>query len=437
MSSLDLDRHLDRARRERGTYTWFARAPFLIFALGGMAALIALKIYDIDQFVICGVAGGMIVVYGLAVWFLPGLKIREDQLGDNCYYLGFLYTLTSLGWALYKFAQFNDIADIISNFGLALFSTVIGIVARVFINQARMDTGQAERDARMALTEAMVDFRLRLDDAVIALRSFCAQAQQITGDAIRANAENANAALERSVAKVGETSSTVLTRIEEAFEEFSQNTKKLNQVASGTVKALETMIKRLEQMEPPSDLISKRLDTVMESAEKAGSLLRERLEADEHAISEAAQRMKDMEDRLKSAAGWIASAGSGLGGVADTSKRAVDAAEYASRKLVELTQAMTNAIAEQQRLIGETRASSERLNAGLIESQKRLADEARNSLETLFTALRTHNDAMAVELDRTRRMTSDTGTALADMTDALTQRVRELRAARPVGDAAE
>jgi hypothetical protein len=437
MTSLDLDRHLDRSKRQPGHYTWLARIPFLVFSLGGMVGLIVLKYFVIDQFIICGVAAALILVYAVSVASIPALRIREDQLGDNCYYLGFLYTLTSLGWALYKFAQFNDIADIISNFGLALISTVVGIMARVVINQARKDVLETERDARMMLTESMVAMRVQLDDAVIALKSFCAQTQQIAGDAIRENAERANSALEQSVAKIGDTSNIVLTRIEQAFDEFNENTKKLNQVAAGTVKALEKLINRLETMEPPSDLISRRLDAVMESAEKAGNLLRERLEADERAISEAASRMKDMEERLKSAAGWISAAGSGLGGVAETSMRAVNAAEAASQKLGSLTSTMANAIAEQERLIASTRTNSELLNGALIDTQKRMAEQAKESLETLFTVLRAHNDAMAAELDRTRRMTSDTGTALADMTDRLTERVREIKSARPLGDAAE
>ena len=62
-----------------------------------------------------------------------------------------------------------------------------------------------------------------------------------------------------------------LARIEEAFEEFSTNTSKLNQVAAGTVLALEKLIDRLQTMEPPSDLLSTRLDPVMASAAKAGA----------------------------------------------------------------------------------------------------------------------------------------------------------------------
>jgi hypothetical protein len=443
MTSLDIEKSLKRSQRRPGHYTWLARIPFALFAVGGMCGIVAFKFYGIDQKLVTAGAIALILVYCALVWSVPVLRIREDQLGDNCYYLGFLYTLISLSWALYKFTMSSSatdstaVSDIIANFGVALGSTIAGILLRVIINQARKDVLETERDARMMLTETMVNMRVQLDDAVIALRSFCAQAQQITADAIRDNAERANTALEQSVTKIGETSSGVLIRIEEAFEEFSTNTKKLNQVAAGTVKALETLIDRLEQMEPPSDLISRRLDSVMSSAEKAGALLRERLEADEKAISEAAQRMKDMEERLRQASGWISSAGSGLGGVSEAAVRASRAAEEASQKLIALTATMSQSLVQQERLVSETRISSAGLAGTLLEEQKRLAEQARASLDALFGALKAHNDAMAEELARTRRMTGDTGRAMADLADTVTDRVRELRGVRPLGDAAE
>jgi hypothetical protein len=441
--SLAYDRHVASAqKRPAAHHVWLARTPFLVFAIGGIALLVLLKWLDVNQWVVSGMAGALILVYAAAVAFIPALRIREDQLGDNCYYLGFLYTLSSLAWALWRFSQFNDVVDIVSSFGLALFSTIVGILLRVAINQARKDILETERDARMQLTAAVDDMRIQLNHAVISLRSFCGQAQQITADAIRDNAERANTALEQSVSKVGDASSAVLARIDTAFEEFHENTTKLNQVAAGTVRALETLVTRLEQMEPPSDLISKRIEGVMAVAEQAGGLLRRRLESDERAISEASERIKEMEERLKAAAGFVAVAGSGLTGVAESSRQAVAAAEAAARKLTELTDLMTGSISLQERLAIDARTSAERLNTSVIDTQKRLADEARQSLESLFAALKAHNDAMEGELQRARRMASDTGNALADMADTLTARVQDMRdpkIGRPaiLGDAAE
>ena len=130
-------------------------------------------------------------------------------------------------------------------------------------------------------------------------------------------------------------------------------------------------------------------------------------------------------------------AGSGLGGVSDAAVKASRAAEEASQKLITLTATMSQSLAQQEQLVSETRASSAGLAGALLEEQKRLAEQARASLEALFGALKTHNDAMAEELARTRRMTGDTGKAMADLADTVTDRVRELRGIRPVGDAAE
>ncbi len=134
-------------------------------------------------------------------------------------------------------------------------------------------------------------------------------------------------------------------------------------------------------MEPPSDLISRRIEGVMESAEKAGNLLRDRLTKDEQAISDAAARMKDMEERLKAAAGWISTAGTGLGAVTEAARTSAGAAQAASQKLVALTETMTAGLAEQERFIAGTRTNADQHAAQMLESQKRLAEEARQSLE--------------------------------------------------------
>ena len=441
---VDLHKTLKRARRLPGQYVWFARVPFGIFAIGGMLGIWAAKTYGIHQGYVTAGAVGLILLYFAVVAWFPALKIREDQLGDNCYYLGFLYTLASLSFALYAFTiamesptiddgmvttNSNGITDIVANFGVALASTIVGILLRVIINQARKDVVETERDARMRLSEAMTNMRVQLDDAVLAMKAFCDQTKQITADAIRDNAESANKALEQSVSRIGDTSSGVLKSIEAAFEQFSGHSQKLNQIAAGTVQALEGLIKRLEEMEPPSDLISKRIETVMESTEKAASLLRDRLKTDERAIADAARNMAEVQEQLKQAAASISTIGGGLAGIPDSAAKAARAAEEASDKLAELTSAIGNSLSRQEHLISETQKAADGLHSGLIEEQKRLAGEARASLETLFGVLKAHNDAMETEIDRARRMSSATGQALADLANSVTDQVRELRGA--------
>ena len=96
-------READEARIGKSHFAWLSRMPFLVAALLGGAALIVLKYFAIDQLYITVTACAIIVAYWLIVATVPMLRIREDQLGDNCYYLGFLFTLASLAYALYQF----------------------------------------------------------------------------------------------------------------------------------------------------------------------------------------------------------------------------------------------------------------------------------------------------------------------------------------------
>ncbi len=439
----------ERARSRPAGYKFLAQVPLAAFAIGGMITIALIKVffaYDptLAAILAATFAVGSIIVYCILVHWHPSLRLREDQLGDNCYYLGFLYTLASLSMALYQFTMAttadsvsSGVTDIIANFGIALSSTIVGILLRVIINQTRKDALETEADARMMLTESVVHLRVQLDDSVIALRSFCAQTQQTASDAIRDSALKANGALEESVARIATTSNSVLDRIEEAFGAFNENTQKLNKVAAGTVSALEKLVKRLENMEAPSDLITKRLEAIMATAGKAGDMLRERLESDEKAILAAARRIAETEETLHASVRAIGGTGSGLDTIAEATAAAGKAAEEAARKLSDLTAVMARNMDEQERMVGEIGKGSQHLTVTLVEEQRRLAREARESMDGLIESLKAHNTGMATELDRTRRMAADTGTAMAEMADLLTDGVKSLRVQRPYSEAAK
>ena len=167
------DTLVDSAQLRPGRHVWFARIPFAVTAIGGGAVLFWMKTHGVSQLVVTAVTCALILTYAILVSFIVVLRIREDQLGDNCYYLGFLFTLFSLAWALYEFNLSNDIKSVVANFSLALGSTIVGILLRVIINQARRDVLEAERDARIELAQAVVRMRVEIDDAVLALSSFC------------------------------------------------------------------------------------------------------------------------------------------------------------------------------------------------------------------------------------------------------------------------
>ena len=78
-------------------------------------------------------AGGFIIIlsatllmatYVFCVMLVPATKLRTDVAADNVYYLGFLYTLTSLAIAL----SISEVDAILSNFGVAIVCVAVVVV---------------------------------------------------------------------------------------------------------------------------------------------------------------------------------------------------------------------------------------------------------------------------------------------------------------------
>jgi hypothetical protein len=81
--------------------------------------------------------------------------IKPDLLGDNLYYLGFLFTLVSMAYSLYSLGvKKSDINAILENFGLAISTTLYGLALRVFFNQNKSGIDEYESAVRMSMTDA-------------------------------------------------------------------------------------------------------------------------------------------------------------------------------------------------------------------------------------------------------------------------------------------
>src|SRR5271170_7557327 len=76
---------------------------FMCFVVAGSAYIIAAKLGGIGRLYVTLVPVLIMLGYALLIWSARGLRLRDDQAGDNLYYMGFLFTLTSLGVSLYQF----------------------------------------------------------------------------------------------------------------------------------------------------------------------------------------------------------------------------------------------------------------------------------------------------------------------------------------------
>jgi hypothetical protein len=306
------------------------KSLFLVFAVLGSGSLLVLKALDIPQLTVTMVPVVFILLYAVfTVMRWSRFRLPPDQAGDNCYYLGFVYTLVSLGLALYRFSSGSGARaeEIVQDFGIALATTLAGVTLRVVLHQAREDPADVEHAARSELGHAaarvtghlgslltdVVAFRNRTQDD---LKHFAFESKQV--------AEEYRAAL--SV--------------------FHEQTRELGA-------GIAELAARIRELGPPADLLDRKLDPV------AGQL--ERLAAAAVTMSQA-QQQRDQEA--------IA--------VTERVRAALQPMERAARTLAELPElvvAFTGAL-ERVRgvtsLMAETQKNAGELSNALIRAAERL-----------------------------------------------------------------
>ena len=142
----------------------------IVAFLLGIGSSIMLKSSEFPVWLPALSSGGVIIAY-VAIT-LTSLRARLDpsQIGDNAYYLGFVLTLASLAYTLYELGSKPEISelfgDVIAGFGIALSSTIVGVIVRVILLQYRVDLVAREREIRLQLNDAMRRFHVEVEDVV-------------------------------------------------------------------------------------------------------------------------------------------------------------------------------------------------------------------------------------------------------------------------------
>src|SRR5450631_2494518 len=156
---------------------------FFGVVITGSGYIILSKLNDFGALAVTSVP--VLIMIGYAVLLGARLfRLRDDQAGDNLYYMGFLFTLTSLAVSLYQFSAAGSAEQIVQNFGIAIASTIAGITLRILFNQMRRDPVEVEATARMELAEASRRVKRELDSTVLEFSYFRRMAQQSIADAL-------------------------------------------------------------------------------------------------------------------------------------------------------------------------------------------------------------------------------------------------------------
>jgi biopolymer transport protein ExbB/TolQ len=363
-------------------------------ALAGAVSIVLVDLADGSKWVAVGICVAVMVVYLVAALALPGLKLRPDQAADNLYYLGLLFTLTSLGVALIRFASSEQATTaILRNFGIAIFTTIVGLAMRVFVGQFREDPEDFEHEARAALSESVHRMRAELDTSVVELRGFADGMRQVVGEFMDGANKTTAQALERSIVQFERSAVSVGERFDQSAQVFADRVQSFDASLEKVVTALEALMVRIGAVRADADLLERGMRPALDVLERsvgdfAKAIAREQqnFEAGAEAFDTFHRGMGHLVGSsvgLTTVSRQLSAATASLGGATDLISRLDAAATSAARS----TATFAARLAEIATRIEERDARAiETVHRSAEAAAQRAATEAESRLKSLETA---------------------------------------------------
>jgi hypothetical protein len=170
--------------------------------------------------------------------------------------MGLLYTLTSLGVALFRFAS-SDLASqsILRNFGVAIFTTIVGLMLRVFIGQFREDPDDLEYEVKEALAATVRQLRADLEQSIAEVQQFTVGARQALSESLTAT----TTAMAEGVTRFDAALLNVSKRFTDNADAFNTRADTLGASMDRAVGSIESLAMRVDAVVVNPDLVTRGL----------------------------------------------------------------------------------------------------------------------------------------------------------------------------------
>lgn len=272
---------------------------FLGFAILGFVGIFAAKELSVSGLPVALCAVALLVAYACTAARLDAFRSNPDRLGDNCYYMGFLFTLASLSAALVALQRDTasgrgDLLEaLIGGFGVALFSTIGGITLRVFFMQMRREIEDLEEQLRTELQRAARLLTDQLAKAVIDLENFRLRTNEVLSQQVDGAASGFSVVAEKLIAYMDTAGST-----------YNRASERLGANAERVATDIGRLADQVERIQVPSDLLTRQVDdargrlealaTALETAVEAGGTRQAALERSSQALDGLLLRLTDV-----------------------------------------------------------------------------------------------------------------------------------------------
>jgi len=235
---------------------------FFGVVITGSSYIIISKLNDFGAFAVTTVPVLIMIGYA-SLLGARVFRLRDDQSGDNLYYMGFLFTLTSLAVSLYQFSSAGSAEQVVQNFGIAIASTIAGITLRIMFNQMRRDPVEVESTARLELAEASRRVKRELESAILEFGYFRRMTQQSITDALDEVKESIGQAREQFAGEMTKFSMSAGRPFEDASKRSGEMLDGLNQRTVQVLEVSKAIVEEGEQLTRSTTSIVTAMDALV------------------------------------------------------------------------------------------------------------------------------------------------------------------------------
>lgn len=388
---------------------------FFAVAVGG-GLIIFLRSVGFPAVYVALVPLGFIVGYAFVALLLSRFRLREDRIADNCYYLGFIYTLISLAYALYGFQSGGLITEkLIQDFGVALSSTIVGVIVRLLLNQLRIDPIEVEHSARMTLAAASENLKTEMLQATRNFETFRMAIHQSFEESQKKLMDTVRETLEASVTDFSNTTRELLDESAKTFRRHAKSAERIESSAENMADKLEGLIARLEAVDIQPDILTSRLTPAIAEIERATTALRSRSEAEAAKIETVGRAIDRMHASAEAVEGQVTA-----------QSQQINAIISLHSKIAESMEGLTKDI-------GSLSAFASQLESSLVDVQKSgnagkiVFEEIELDAQNVLASLKQHNAGIAEQLQESRDMSGKLQEVLVDMAGSMERRLNEQR----------
>jgi hypothetical protein len=342
----------------------------------GVATITLVDAADASKWIAVTICVALMVAYMLAALLLAGLRLRADQTADNLYYLGLLFTLASLGVALIRFASSEQATtSILRNFGIAIFTTIVGVGLRVFVGQFREDPEDLEYEAKVALSESVHHMRTQLDLSVAELRGFADGMKQVVSDFTEKTTQSTADALDTAVTSFGASADAMGQRFQKTAESFETRVEAFDGALEKVVTALEGLMERLGAVRADADMVEQSMRPALAALEVAAKSFAAAIDSERATFDAGAKAVGEFVET----SARLSASGQTLADAADKLRTAAGSAGEASQLVAQLDRAagaaMQSTITFAARL-SEIASGAEKQNAQAVTNIHLAASQA-------------------------------------------------------------